>query len=425
MCRIRLHDGAVDTLGVDKQIGIIPILDAGYRFPQAGGVFGVGPVFLQVSLKGRQIVFVGFQIVQRVDHVVDDIFLIDRIVCMVAGGLGIPHKGGHQGADVHMGGLQRQRVRRQGVLLNLFDIGRGALGNRIDQRNADNADAARKAGQSRAALFGKQVFQRQPEGGKQRHGRALFPALGSDLFLLCGRFLRQLCLRQRSGIPGDLPIQHADDAGGIPLGQLRVVGHHHHQPILGHLFEQLHHLHAGFGIQRSRRFIRQNNVRVIHQRPGNGHPLHLSAGHFAGLFSQLRAQPHLLQRLLGPAPALRLGYAGEGQRQLHILQHGLVGNEVVALEYKADGVVAVGVPVPAAEGPGGFAVDDQVAAGVLIQTADDVQQGGFPAAGGPQNGDKFVAAKIQRHTTQGGDGVFPRRIGFYNIFQLQHRRFLS
>ena len=65
-----------------------------------------------------------------------------------------------------------------------------------------------------------------------------------------------------------------------------------------------------------------------------------------GALAQLAAQAHLFQGFLGPAAALPLGHAGEGQGQFHVLQHRLVGDQVVALEDKADGVVPVGVPVP-------------------------------------------------------------------------------
>ena len=73
--------------------------------------------------------------------------------------------------------------------------------------------------------------------------------------------------------------------------------------------------------------------------------LHLAAGHLGGVLVQLVAQTHFLQCFGGPAAALGTRYAGDGQCQLHVGQHGLVGDEVVALEHEADGVVAVGVPV--------------------------------------------------------------------------------
>ena len=49
-----------------------------------------------------------------------------------------------------------------------------------------------------------------------------------------------------------------------------------------------------------------------------------------------------------------------------------MGDQVIALEHKADGVVPVGVPVAVCVFFCGDAVDDQIAAVVAIQTADDV-----------------------------------------------------
>ena len=34
----------------------------------------------------------------------------------------------------------------------------------------------------------------------------------------------------------DFAVQHADDAGGVSLCQIRVVGDHDHQPVFGHFF---------------------------------------------------------------------------------------------------------------------------------------------------------------------------------------------
>ena len=59
-------------------------------------------------------------------------------------------------------------------------------------------------------------------------------------------------------------------------------------------------------------------------------------------------------------------------------------DEVVALKDKADGVVAVCVPVAVVVLLRGAAVDDKVAGGVAVQTADDVQQRGFSGTGRPQ-----------------------------------------
>ena len=50
-----------------------------------------------------------------------------------------------------------------------------------------------------------------------------------------------------------------------------------------------------------------------------------------------------------------------------------MGNQIVALEYKADGVVAIGIPVPILILLGGDPVDDQVAGVVAVQTADNIE----------------------------------------------------
>ena len=217
------------------------------------------------------------------------------------------------------------------------------------------------------------------------------------------------------GVAGDPPILEGDDAGGVALGKLRVVGDHDDQPVLRHLPEQLHDLDGGLAVQRAGGLVRQENVRVVDEGAGDGHPLHLAAGHLAGLFIQLVAQAHPLQRLLRPAAALRLGYPRQGQRQLHVGQHRLVGDEVIALEHKAHRVVAVGVPVAVPVLFCGAAVDDEIAAGVAVKSADDVQRGGLAAAGGAQNGDELILPELQIDAPQGLHRGPAHRIAFVDV----------
>ena len=180
------------------------------------------------------------------------------------------------------------------------------------------------------------------------------------------------------------------------------MGDHDHKAVFGHLLQQLHHLNAGVAVQCAGRLVGQQDVGVIDQCAGDGHTLHLAAGHFAGVLVQLIAQSHLLQRLGGAALALCARDAGNGQGQLHVGQNGLMGDQVVALEHKADGVVAVGVPIAVGVLFGGDPVDDKVTAVVPIQAADDVQQGGLTGAGGAQDGDEFAVAQVQADIIQCG-----------------------
>ena len=73
--------------------------------------------------------------------------------------------------------------------------------------------------------------------------------------------------------------------------------------------------------------------------------------------------------------ALVGGDAADGQRQFHVLQDCLVGDQVIGLEDKAHRVIAVGIPVPVSVFLRGDAVDDQVARVVAVETADDIEKG--------------------------------------------------
>ena len=234
------------------------------------------------------------------------------------------------------------------------------------------------------------------------------------------RHLSGIIRRKRCGVRLDHAVPQADDAGSILLCKLRVMGDHDHKAVFGHLLQQLHHLNAGVAVQCAGRLVGQQDVGVVDQCAGNGHTLHLAAGHFAGVLVQLVAQTYLLQRLGGPAAALGTGNAGDGQRQLHIGKHCLVRDEVIALEHKANGVVAVRVPVAVGIFFGGDAVDDQITAVVAVQTANDVQQGGLTGTAGAENGDEFVVPQVQADIIQCFLHQIAGFVFFLDVVELEH-----
>ena len=85
-------------------------------------------------------------------------------------------------------------------------------------------------------------------------------------------------------------------------------------------------------------------------------------------------------------------------------------DQVVALEHKADGVVAVGVPIAVGVLFGGDPVDDKVTAVVPIQAADDVQQA--------QDGDEFAVAQVQADIIQRGLYKVTGFVFLADLFQL-------
>ena len=193
------------------------------------------------------------------------------------------------------------------------------------------------------------------------------------------------------------------------------MGHHDDQAVLADLLQQFHHLDAGLGVQRAGGLVGQDDIGVVDDGPGNGHPLHLAARHLAGALVQLVAQAHLFQGLRRPVPPLGPADPRQGQGQLDVAQHRLVGDQVVALEHKSYRVVAVRIPVPVLKGFGGAPVDDQIAVGILVQPADDVQQSGLATARRAQDGDELRAAELDADPLQGMDGACAHGIIFLDV----------
>ena len=225
---------------------------------------------------------------------------------------------------------------------------------------------------------------------------------------------------KRIRITDDFSILNTNDTVGIFFRQFRVVGDHYHQSVLSHLFQQIHDLHTSLRVQCAGRLIRQQNIGIVHQRTGNGHTLHLATGHLIGLLMQLIAQAHILQRLHRPLAALPFGNTGDGQRQFHIGQYSLVRNQIVALEHKTNGMVAVRIPVTVGIFFCGNAIDDQIAAVVPVQATDHIEQGGFAGTAGSQNRHKLVIPQIQAYAIQRGLDKISCDVLLANILDLKH-----
>ena len=192
---------------------------------------------------------------------------------------------------------------------------------------------------------------------------------------------------------------------------------HDDQLLFGNLFQDLHDLHAGDRIERAGGLVGQQNVGIVDQRAGDRHALHLTAGHLVGLFVQLVTKADLLQRVNGAGTALLAGHARKGERQLHVGKHGLVHDQVIALEYKADRVIAIGIPVGIAVLLGGATANDQITAGVAVKTANDIQHRGLSAAGGAEDRHEFALTEVDADALQGVNLAITRGIGLHDVAQ--------
>ena len=127
------------------------------------------------------------------------------------------------------------------------------------------------------------------------------------------------------------------------VGHAALVGNHHdgHALLLVQSFQQFHHLYRSLRVESARRLVGQDNLRTRNQRPGNGHPLALSAREFVGVVLGPVFQSQPLQVFHGLLAALAAAHALIEQRQFHILHGRLESDEVEALEDKTNHVVTV------------------------------------------------------------------------------------
>ena len=178
------------------------------------------------------------------------------------------------------------------------------------------------------------------------------------------------------------------------------MGHHDDQAIARQTLQDLHDLDGGVGIERARRLVCQDDLGIVDDGARDGDTLHLTAGELVGALVHMLSQADLRQSLLGALPAFCLGRTRKQQRHLHVRDDALMGDQVVALEDEAHGMVSIRVPVAIEVAFGRSSVDDEVAAGVLVESADDVEQRGLAAAGLTEDTHEFLVTEGNRYALQ-------------------------
>ena len=205
----------------------------------------------------------------------------------------------------------------------------------------------------------------------------------------------------------------------LPLGLVRhlgVVGDEHDGvPRLPQALDDVHDLLAGGGVQVAGGLIRQDDGGLHGQHPGDGHPLLLAAGDLAGPVVHTVREAHLGQGGLHPLPALGGGKVVVEQGHLHIFEGGELRQQVELLEDEADLLapdlteLVLGAVVHV------LPVQQVVAAVGHVQAADDVHQGGLPAARGPQDGHELPGADVEAHVLEHVHRGVPQGIGFIDV----------
>lgn len=204
-------------------------------------------------------------------------------------------------------------------------------------------------------------------------------------------FLRCADLFDPAFLHDDDPVRHGQ---GLTL----VMGHIEDRRTGGTVDVLDHPAHAQFqfGIQGTERFIHEHQGGEAYHHPGQGDPLPLATGQLprvtVGQFRQAHAFQGLFHGfflLLFAESFLPAAFHGE----FHVLPDRHMGPQGKRLENHAQ--------IPFLHGHHGplsgidLLIQTDNAAGGLQEAADDPQQGGFPAAGKPQDGDEFSCLDFQ------------------------------
>ena len=148
--------------------------------------------------------------------------------------------------------------------------------------------------------------------------------------------------------------------------------------------------------------------------------MHLPARELVGLLLELRAEADALQGPRGPPFPLRLPHARDGERELDVFEHRLVRDEVIRLEDEADAVVAVDVPIAVAVLLGGLALNDEVARGVVVEAADDVEEGRLAAAALAEDADELALTELEADPLESGDRAGSHLVILLDVGELEH-----
>jgi hypothetical protein len=170
---------------------------------------------------------------------------------------------------------------------------------------------------------------------------------------------------------------------------------------------QLHHRFAVFRVEVTGRFVRQQDRRLAGDGAGHGDALLLTARELRRQVLGAMRHADALERGVGALAALGRLHAAIDQRQLDVLEHGEVANQVEALEDEPDLAVADARALRQREVRDLVAVQHVRAFGRRVQQSEDRQQRRLAAARWAGNGDVFALRDFEVDTGQG--------VGFYFI----------
>src|SRR3989454_9297976 len=199
-------------------------------------------------------------------------------------------------------------------------------------------------------------------------------------------------------------VGHPDNGGSLPVEPL----------------EELHDLLALTGMQVAGRLVGQDEPCVHHHGASHAHKLLLSTGELAGEKILLCDDLKPVQDVADPAHAFRARHVVIGERDLQVLEHSEVVDQVVALEDEPHVFLVQLVALLSLELVHRLVEEMVFTAPGAIEHPQNGQQGGFSGARGPHDGDEFSGGHVQGDPAQHVEFPAAHLVEFLKAAQLDH-----
>ena len=194
----------------------------------------------------------------------------------------------------------------------------------------------------------------------------------------------------------DDPVLHDHDGVGHGQGLLLIVGHvdEGDAQLLLHALQFHLHLLAELQVEGAQGFVEKQDLGLVHQGSGDGHPLLLAAGELVDPALAVTLQVHQLQHGLHLLFDLLLGGLLDPKAEGDVVEDVQVREQGVLLED--------GVDLPLVGGYLGDvrAVHQNLARGGHDEARDEPQHGGLAAAGRAEERQKLPVVDVQVHVVQ-------------------------
>src|SRR5438105_1333567 len=201
---------------------------------------------------------------------------------------------------------------------------------------------------------------------------------------------------------------------------LRVRHLHDRRPAAVQLGEQLHDLLPLARMEIPGRLVGEDQGRLVDQRARHGHELLLATGELPREQTLLRDDSEPVQRVGNERVALTLLDVAVRQRDIEVLRHREVVEQVILLKHEPDVLLVERHAVLGLHLMNHVIEEAVLARPVAVEHAEHGEQGGLPRPGRPHDGNELAGGDVDRDLPQDEEATVPLGDGLVEVLELDH-----